>query len=329
MRVLVTGVTGFLGGRLAHALARSHTVRGFVRDASRWTTRPESAEIAQGDVTDATSIDRAAEGCDAIVHAAALVKSWAKDRAEFDRVNVGGLRNVLDAARKANARLVYVSSFIALGPTDGTTFDETTPHATTPPHNDYERTKTLADKVAREAAASGARIVRLYPGVVYGPGALTPGNHLVHTLLLHAKGMLPGMLGPGDRKLSLAYVDDVTRGFETALDRAPNGSAYILGGDNRTLTDVFRIFQEQTGIAPPKLRIPYWAGRLVGRLQRYRAELTGREPELTDEVVRIYAREWAYSSRRAEEELDYTITPLEEGISRTVQWLLREGHLRA
>ena len=329
MRVLVTGVTGFLGGRLAHALARSHTVRGFVRDASRWTTRPDSAEIAQGDVTDATSIDKAAEGCDAIVHAAALVKNWAKDRAEFDRVNVGGLRNVLDATKRANARLVYVSSFIALGPTDGQTFDETTPHATTPPHNDYERTKALADKVAREAAASGARIVRLYPGVVYGPGALTAGNHLVQSLLLHAKGKLPGMLGPGDRKLSLAYVDDVTRGFETALDRAPNGSGYILGGDNRTLTDLFRIFQEQTGIAPPRLRIPYWAGRLVGRLQRYRAELTGREPELTDEVVRIYAREWAYSSRRAEDELDYTITPLEEGVSRTVQWLLREGHLRA
>ena len=329
MRVLVTGVTGFLGGRLAEALARAHVVRGFVRDATRWMNRPSSAEIVTGDVTDEASLTAAAQGCDAIVHAAALVKSWAKDRGEFDRVNVGGLTNVLDAAKRANARLFYVSSFIALGPTDGHTFDETTPHATTPPHNDYERTKTLADRVAQEAAASGARIVRLYPGVVYGPGALTPGNHLVHSLLLHARGKLPGMLGPGDRKLSLAYVDDVTRGFEIALDRAPNGSAYILGGDNRTLTDLFRIFQGQTGIAPPKLRIPYWAGRLVGRLQRYRAELTGKEPELTDEVVRIYAREWAYSSRRAEEELDYTITPLEEGVSRTVQWLRREGHLRA
>jgi NAD+-dependent farnesol dehydrogenase len=329
VRILVTGVTGFLGGRLASALASKHTVRGFVRDAATWTSRPESAQMAQGDITDATSVQRAAEECDAIVHAAALVKNWAKDSGEFDRINVGGLKNVLDAAKGTSARVFYVSSFIALGPTDGRIFDETTPHAASPPHNDYERTKTLADRLAREATASGARIVRLCPGVVYGPGALTPGNHLVQSLLLHAKGKLPGMLGPGDRKLSLAYVDDVTRGFATALERAPDGSAYILGGDNRTLTDLFRIFESQTGIAPPKLHIPYWAGRLVGRLQRYRAELTGKEPELTDEVVRIYAREWAYSSRRAEEELDYTITPLEEGISRTVRWLRDQGHLSA
>ena len=327
MRVLITGVTGFLGGRLAETLARKHDVRGFARDPATWMNRPEGTEVARGDVTDPESLTTAAESCDAIVHAAALVKNWAKDRGQFDRINVGGLKNVLDIAKGTNARVFYVSSFIALGPTDGAVFDETTPRAPGPPHNDYERTKTLADALARDATAAGRRIVRVYPGIVYGPGALTPGNHLVQSLLLHAKGKLPGMLGPGDRKMSLAYVDDVVRGFEAALDRAQDGSAYILGGDNRTLTDVFRIFHDQTGIAPPKLRIPYWAGRIVGRLQRLRADVTGKEPELTDEVVRIYAREWCYSSRRAQQELGYTITPLEEGIAKTVRWLRDTGHL--
>lgn len=330
MRVLVLGVSGFLGGRVAHALAaRGHEVRGFVRDPARWEDRPDGAEAARGDVTDAASLREAAGGCAAVVHAAGLVKVWMKDRRAFDRVNVDGLTNVLDAAKASGARLVYTSSFLALGPTDGATFDEDTPRATDFAHNDYERTKWAADRIAREAAAGGFPIVRIYPGVVYGPGSLTAGNHVVGNLLQHARGKLPGMLGAGDRRMCFAFVEDVAAGFATALEKAKDGSAYILGGDNRTLVDLFEAFRKETGIAPPKIKIPYAAARLVGRLQRWRAEAFGTEPELTDEVVRIYAREWAYSSARAERELGYHVTPLEEGVAATVRWLRAKGELPA
>jgi len=327
--VLVTGVTGFLGGRVAARLgAAGHDVRGFARAPEAWADRPARAETVRGDVTDAGAVRSAAAGCDAIVHCAALVKVWAKDKTRFDRVNVGGLRHVLDAAKATGARVFYTSSFIALGPTDGATFDEETPRATDFAHNDYERTKWEADRLARAAAAEGFPIVRLYPGVVYGPGALTAGNHVVESLVLHARGKLPGMLGAGDRRMSLAYVEDVASGFSAALDKAQNGAAYILGGDNATLVDLFAAFQAETGIAPPKIKIPYAVARLIGRMQRWRAELFGTEPELTDEVVRIYAREWAYSSARAERELGYHVTPLREGIARTVAWLRARGTLR-
>ena len=129
--------------------------------------------------------------------------------------------------------------------------------------------------------------------------------------------------------MSLTYVDDVAAGFVAALSRAKDGSAYILGGDNKTLVDLFAAFQAETGIAPPKRKIPYAVARLVGRLQRWRAELFGVEPELTDEVVRIYAHEWAYSSRRAEAELGYRVTPLREGVAKTVAWLRERGSLPA
>ncbi|HZN53882.1 MAG TPA: NAD-dependent epimerase/dehydratase family protein [Candidatus Polarisedimenticolaceae bacterium] len=330
MKLLVTGVTGFLGGRVAAGLAeRGHAVRGFVRDPARWTERPAGAEAVVGDVTDSVAVRRAIAGCEAVVHCAAMVKVWAKEKAEFDRINVGGLRNVLDAAAASGARVVYTSSFIALGPTDGATFDEETPRRPGPPHNDYERTKWAADRVAREASAAGARIVRLYPGVVYGPGSLTAGNHVVQNLLMHARGKLPGMLGAGDRRMSLAYTDDVVAGFASALERARDGSAYILGGDNRTLADLFEAFRAATGIAPPKRKIPYAVAGLIGHVQRWRAELLGIEPELTDQVVRIYAHEWAYSSKRAEADLGYRITPLAEGVAKTVAWLRARGELPA
>jgi farnesol dehydrogenase len=330
VRVLVTGVSGFLGGRIAHALSiAGHEVRGLVRDPGRWTGRPTGAHAVTGDVTDLATMRSAAAGCDAIIHAAALVKTWVKDRSAFDRTNVGGLRNALDAAAAAGAKLIYTSSFIALGPSDGTTLHEESPRAPGTPANDYERTKWAADRLAREAAAAGASIVRLYPGVVYGPGSLTEGNHLVQNLVKHAHGKLPGMLGAGDRRMCFAFVEDVASGFAAALERAAPGAAYILGGENRTLAELFSAFERETGIPPPRVKIPFAVARVVGKLQRWRAEAFGTEPELTDEVVEIYRREWAYSSERAMRELGYRVTPFDEGIARTVAWLIEEDLIAA
>lgn len=330
MKVLVTGAAGFLAGRVAHALARAgHQVTGFVRHPAKWEDRPAGAAVATGDVTAAAAFRDAAMGHDVIVHAAALVKVWVKDRSEFDRVNVGGLQNAVEAARAAGAKLVYTSSFIALGPTDGATFTEDTPRAAETAHNDYERTKWAAERAAREIAASGFPIMRIYPGVVYGPGALTPGNLMVMTLLQHARGKLPGKLGPGDRRMSFAFVEDVAAGFVAAVERAMPGSAYLLAGDNRTLNDLFAIFERETGIAPPRLTIPYAVGKLIGRLQRWRAEMFGVEPELTDEVVEIYKHEWAYDSSRAVRDLGYHVTSLEDGIANTCAWLRERGRLPA
>ena len=328
MKVLVTGVSGYLGGQVGVRLARAgHGVRGLVRDPSRWRSRPPGAEAVQGDVTDPAAFRRAAQGCQALVHAAAHVKVWDRDKSRFAEVNVGGLRHAADAAASAGAVLVYVSSFIALGPTDGRVFDEETPRAAGDAHNQYEKTKWEADVLARRLAAEGRAIVRLYPGVVYGPGALTAGNHVAQVLLQHARGKLPGLLGPGDRRQCFAYVEDVGDGVATALERARPGSAYILGGENRTVAELFQAFQTATGIPAPRRHIPYAVAGLVGRAQRLWAELTGREPQLTDEVVEIYRHEWAYSSARAQRELGYRITPFAEGIARTAAWLRERGAL--
>jgi farnesol dehydrogenase len=328
MRVLVTGVSGYLGGRVARRLEQGgHTVRGFVRDPSRWRERPPKAEAAKGDVTDLAALRAAAQGCQAVVHAAAHVKVWDRRKSRFAEVNVGGLRHAADAAAAVGAPLFYVSSFMALGPTDGRVFDEETPRAAGDAHNQYEKSKWAADVLARRLAGEGQRIVRLYPGVIFGPGTLTAGNHVTATLRQHAQGKLPGLLGPGDRRQCFAYVEDVADGIAAAIDRARPGSAYILGGENRTVAELFRVFEAASGIPAPRRHIPYGLAGLVGRVQRLWAEVGGREPTLTDEVVEIYRHEWAYSSARAERELGYKITPFAEGVVRTVAWLRATGAL--
>lgn len=328
MKVLVTGVSGFLGGRLAQGLAqRGDQVRGLLREGSRWDSAPDGAQTVTGDITDARAVARAAHGCDVVVHAAGFVKIWARDPREFDRVNVGGLRAVADAVRATGARLFYTSSFIALGPTDGSLRGEDPPRDAGRFHNHYERTKWLADRFARGLADGGLPIVRLYPGVLYGPGALTAGNHVVGLMLQHARGQLPGLLGGGAKRLCLSFVDDVVAGYLAAIDRAAPGSGYILGGENRTVRELFAAFELASGVRAPRRSIPFWLASLVGLLARGRARITGIEPEITDEVVRVYRHDWAYSSAHAQAELGYRITPLREGIDRTVQWLRATGAL--
>jgi farnesol dehydrogenase len=243
------------------------------------------------------------------------------EREVFDAVNVGGLKNALAAAQAAGARLLYTSSFIALGPTGAQPADESLARDGRGYRNDYERTKAIADGIAREAAAGGADVVILYPGVVYGPGDLTDGNLVVKMAADHMAGRFPGIVGPGDRVWSYAYVDDVAAGHAAALEKGGAGSRYILAGENVSMNGFFETLAAVAGTPPPRRHIPYAGAAALGYALYLWAELTGLPPQLTHEVVGVFREHWSYSSARAERELGYRPTPLAEGLRRTVAWL--------
>ncbi len=327
MKVLLTGGTGFLGKAVARQLAsRGHAVPVLARETSDLRGLPTDIEVARGDVTASDSVRAAVDGCDALIHMAALVKNWAPDPARFEEVNVGGLRNAIAAAQGAKARLVYTSSFMAVGPAGPEPADETQVHPGRRYCNDYERTKALADRAAREAAAVGADVVMLYPGVVYGPGELTDGNLVVQMIADHLRGRLAGVIGPGDRLWSYSFVEDVALGHALALEKGRSGERYFLCGDNATIGGLFGAVQQATQVAPPRVHIPYPVAAALGRLLWLWADVTGHPPMLTHGVVDVFRRHWAYSSEKAERELGYRITPLAEGVRRTVEWLRAEGH---
>lgn len=323
MRVLVTGGGGFLGGRVTlRLLAAGHQPVLLLRRPEALTERPDGVELRTGDVRDRASLEAALAGCDGVIHGAALVKRWVADRRSFDQVNIGGLANLLDAVRAAGVeRVVYVSSFFALGPTDGHVGDEDHLHDGRP-RNDYERTKWLADRLARDRIAAGQSLTIAYPGVVYGIGRITDGNIMAQAARDLLRGKLPGTIGPGDRRWCLAQVDDVAAGIESMLTRAAPGSRYLLGGENLTVREALEIVACAAGRAVPRRVIPFGVAGWLGRFLRWRAEWTGAEPFLTDEEVEIYRHEWAFTSARAQRELHYAITPAHDGLSALSRWLL-------
>jgi farnesol dehydrogenase len=252
---------------------------------------------------------------------AALVKMWVPERSVFDRVNVDGLRAALAAAEGVGARLVYTSSFMAIGPTGAQPADESQVHPGHSFRNDYERTKAHADVLAREAAAAGRDVVLLYPGVVYGPGDRTAGNIVVNMIADHLRGRFPGVIGPGDRLWSYSFVEDVAAGHVDALEKGRAGERYLLAGDNVDMNGFFAQLAEVSGVAAPRLHIPYAAATTLGWMLYAWAELTGAEPLLTHEVVGVFREHWAYTSAKAQRDLGYRTTPLRDGLRRTLDWL--------
>jgi NAD+-dependent farnesol dehydrogenase len=326
VKILITGGTGFLGRNVARSLAgRGHELRVLAREKSPLDGLPEGAAIVRGDVTDVDSLRRAVEGCDALVHLAALVKVWVPDPDLFRAVNVGGLRNALAAASSAGARLVYTSSFMAVGPAGPEPADESRVHSMMGIRNPYERTKAEADVIARDAAARGEDIVILYPGVVYGPGDMTEGNLVARLVSDHLRGKLPALVGPGNRLWSYSYVDDVAVGHGLALEKGRRGERYFLCGQNATLTELFALVQEMTGVAPPRWHLPHPVASALGRGMWIWAELTGLAPQMTQGDVGVFREHWAYSSAKAERELGYRSRPLREGLRATIDWLRTKG----
>jgi farnesol dehydrogenase len=306
MNVLVTGGTGYLGRASVRAFhAGGHNLVVFARSATR-SGLPGT--LVDGDVRDRGALERAAAGCDAISHAAALVSIWRRRSADFDDVNVGGLRNVLAVAAALKIpRVLHTSSFVALPPRGRTTPVEA---------NDYQRTKVAADRLADAAVRDGSPLVRVYPGVVYGPGSFTEGNLVGRLIADHLRGRLPGLVGP-EHPWSFAYVDDVAAGHRAALERGQIGGRYALGGENAPQRRVFEIVKEVTGRRPPP-RIPFPIATLLGAAEELRATIFGGTPLITRGAVEIFRHDWSLDSTDAIRDLGYSITPLADGIRRTI-----------
>lgn len=320
---LVTGGTGYFGSLLVKALlARGDEVRVLHRHTSDTKSLPGEVTLHEGDILKPETLERAAQGCDRIFHSAALVKMWVRDRSLFDRINVEGTANISCVAHKLGCRLIYTSSFFALGPTGREPVDETHQHPTPGFCTDYERTKTLAHRVVVEKIQQGLDAVILYPGLIYGPGPMTEGNYITGMARDMIRRRLPGIPGDGQQVWTFSYIEDVVSGHLAAADKGNSGSDYILGGPCATVNETFELLGRLLGVKPPRLHVPITMLKGFGWISEGVAHLTGVAPQVTRGVADVYRYNWAYDSSRAVRELGYQIRPLEEGLSEVARSVL-------
>ncbi|GMH13804.1 hypothetical protein Nepgr_015645 [Nepenthes gracilis] len=334
MKVLVTGASGYFGGRLCHALVRQgYSVRAFVRSTSDLSSLPTespgghhtgSFELSYGDVTDYSSLLAACSGCYVIFHSAAVVEPWLPDASRFISVNVGGLQNVLQACRETKTieKIIYTSSFFALGPTDGYIADESQVHPELFFCTEYEKSKFAADKVALLAVSEGVPIVPVYPGVIYGPGKVTTGNIVAKLLIERFNGRLPGYIGPGNDKYSFSHVDDVVEGHIAAMKKGRLGERYLLTGENASFRHVFDVAAILTSTSRPRFNIPLWLVEACGWVSILLSRITGNLPLISPPTVYVMRHQWAYSCEKARKELGYKPRSLKEGLAELTKFTI-------
>jgi dihydroflavonol-4-reductase len=328
MKALVTGATGFVGAAVARALvAAQWQVRVLARKGSdRTNLNNLNVETLEGDLMDAASLERAAQGCTGLFHVAADYRLGAPDPSQLYRNNVEGTRNVLDAARRAGVqRIVYTSSVATVGiPADGTPGEEGTPVALENMIGHYKRSKFLAEEVVREAARAGLSVVIVSPSTPVGPGDVkpTPTGQLV---LDAAAGRMPAYVDTG---LNIVHVDDVAAGHLLAYERGQVGERYILGGEDMTLREILGVIAALVGRKPPRVRLPYGMVLPIAYLADGYAKLSGRSGRITLEGVRMSRKIMFFSSAKAARELGYRWRPPAAAFEDAIRWFREHGQLR-
>jgi dihydroflavonol-4-reductase len=325
--VLVTGASGFVGAAVARAvLARGFKTRVLMRpNANRANVADLDVEPVEGDMRDVESMTRALTGARYLFHVAADYRLWARDPSEIERNNLTGARATMQAALNAGVeRVVYTSSVAALKPGNGKAVDETSRHTPESAIGAYKRSKLVAEReVERMVAEEGLPAVIVAPSTPIGPRDIKPtptGRIIVEA----ASGKMPAFVDTG---LNLVHVDDVAQGHLAALDRGKIGENYILGGADVSLQSMLADIARLTGRKPPKIRLPRAPLFPLAYGAEALARLTGQEPMLTADALRMSRYHMFFSSAKAEAELRYRARPYFEGLEDAVAWFGANGYL--
>lgn len=326
MRSFLTGASGFIGGHLLQALLeRGDSVRCLVRPSSVGPDLERSGiELVPGELSDDGTLKEAARGCEQVFHCAADYRLFVRRADEMYETNVEGTRRVMRAAYEAGVeRVVYTSSVGALGLTgDGTPADENTPVGLSDMLGHYKRSKFLAERVADEWAAKGLPVVIVNPSTPVGEGDRKP-TATGRMILDFVRGQVPAYVDTG---LNLIDVRDVALGHLLAADKGTVGERYILGHRNMSLIEIYRLLAELCGRTPPSLRLPQWVPLAVGAVSTSWARLSGGEPRVALEAVRLSRYRMFFNAGKAVRELGLPQSPVEDALKRAVHWFRDNGY---
>lgn len=320
MRVFLTGGTGFIGGETARQLrARGDDVACLVRSPEKAQPLADlGCEIVSGDLGDETAIRSGIEGCDAVVHAAAMYEVGipASRRPAMYEANVAGTERLLRAALEARVgKVVYVSTVGAFGNTHREVVDESYEHPGKHFTSYYEETKLEAHRIAKRLSAEGLPCVIVQPGGVYGPGDTSQVADLLEQFL---SGKLPLMPFP-ELGICLSHVEDVAAGILLALDRGRPGEAYVLSGPATTMREAVGVVAGLTGRKPPRGTLPTPLIKAMTPIGPLVGKLMGQPPNLRELISSADGVTFWASHEKASRELGYAPRGLEEGLRQTLE----------
>jgi dihydroflavonol-4-reductase len=341
--ILVTGATGLLGncivrellqrGQAVRVLCRKNTPRTAIEDLVETRSSPSQAtvQVVEGDLSQAEVIERAVEGCSAVIHSAAMIHIGWQFLSESRAVNVEGTRLIVEACRKHNAKMVHISTVDTMFAATSARrpIDESDPRPATCagsadfPHGAYKMacayviSKTEAEQVVRDATNNGLQATIIHPGFMLGPYDWKPSSGRMMLEISKA----PILLAPAGG-CSVCDARDVAAATVNAIDCGANGQSYILAGENVTYQQLWMLMLNAIG----KRRSVRVASRgfleVVGKvIDSTNRGLRLKERDLNGAMIGMGNLLHFYDSTKAVQALRYQRRPIETTVRDAWNWL--------
>ena len=324
MKILVTGGTGFTGKALVHRLIEmGHQVVALDYKEGMRTQeiRDWGAEVVLGSVTDMDVVRQAVKGVEVVHHVAAAFREMDRPESYYYDVNVGGTRNVLQAALDEGVRkVIYCSTCGVHGNVDHPPAGEDAPIQ---PADYYQRTKWEAEPIAREFFERGLPTTTLRPAAIYGPG--DPERFfLIYKRV--AGGTFP-MFGNGKTYYHPVYIDNLVDAFVLAMENGKgDGEAYLIADEHYLeIEDLVRRVGKSLGVDVKIPHYPVWPVVVAGHIVEKACKPFGINPPIFPRRVDWYRQNRAFRIDKAKRDLGYQPRiGIDEGLRRTAEWYRQE-----
>jgi nucleoside-diphosphate-sugar epimerase len=327
VKVLVTGATGFLGGRVVlAALEAGHEVVALVRKTSNTEGLPKNVEIREADLFDISSLEKAVQDVNVVIHFAAYFDFYPSDEDLMFRVNIEGTSNLMNACVGTDVeRFIYCSTAETMG---AIRFPPGTEDTELKPDFSYGESKVLAERAIREITAdTGLAHIILRPTGVMGEGDLYVMYEVAHELYHGKVFAIPRDLSA---RFMYTHVDDVVSGFVAALTpmAALNNTFILSPDDSMSWGELVEVMTERLGVKPPRLRVP----KVVAKLGMALLSPFKNRKKMTffwhmKSVDMMYANR-EYSNEKAKRLLGWAPqVNMIEGFQRAIDWYFENGHL--
>lgn len=323
-KVLLTGANGLLGSYILRwLLNKGFEVRATYRggsDMSLVDDIHDKVEWFKGDMTDYAKMEMAMQGCNRVIHSAAVVSYDPGDKGKMIDINVGGTKNLVDIALEQGIdQFIHVSSVAAIGrPRLSTVLDENTPWEDSRYNSVYAESKFQSELETWRGIAEGLDAVILNPSFILGPGDWSRSSTQVFKYVWDEKKFFT------EGKLNFVDVRDVVNAVEKAWSGEANGERYIICGGSIRFEELFQKMAKFWGKKAPTVRISKTMAEIAWRFESVRSFITGSKPFITKDSANSATRQYTYDTTKSQSKLGMNYFSIDDTLKWTCQELAKK-----